>query len=657
MACQRFPRTILIVEDHEDFVALLQCALSPEGYHIAAVPGGQEALTWLSSHRADLLLLDVQLQGGMSGEELIPRLKERHHRIPFIVIIPQEEAQAAVRMIKQGARDYFIRDPSLTCLLPSIVSRAFAQIQCEEHLSAIEGIFYLEQTRASAALALVTEGIFMTDAHGRITYMNRMAEELSGAPARESLGRPLEEVVRFRELDHESGHAPPLQQVLQQGLPLHSTDPFPLQHSTRTDRPVVCSGSPIQGKDGQVLGMVLVIRDMTNRSKPQEGLSRADDRNPLQPLVDHIAYDFPILLTGGPRHFSLTDSTISGHDSVDTCFPGAPQTSRRARSLTQQLPTFAKGGSAHKNPVKIGFRLMEAVTFALQGSSSRCEFGLPESLWPIHADENQIHQAIHNLVVNARQAMPAGGIITITAENTELSSDRAKRLTLAAPGPYVTIAISDQGPGIPPDLLSKIFEPYFSTKPHGNGLGLSTAYSIVKNHNGTIVAESKPGHGCTLTMFLPAHIDNTPSSPIPSCRRNGEGAILIMDDEPSIRSMVGEMVRYLGYDVQSAADGQEAIRLFVEAQQTRHPFSAVILDLTVPGKMGGAETLGQLRQLDPDVKAIVASGYSDETALSHFADLGFSGVVTKPFQLSELSQLLHRITHPKDVYFSSQSST
>ncbi len=251
---------------------------------------------------------------------------------------------------------------------------------------------------------------------------------------------------------------------------------------------------------------------------------------------------------------------------------------------------------------------------------------------------------IHNLAVNAQQAMPDGDILTIGAVNVMLTAEQARQKTLSEPGKYIKLTVQDSGTGIPSDTLHKIFGPAYSTKQNGSGLGLSTAYSIITNHHGTIAVSSVASQGSTFVIYLPAAQETTTVPQNSLSAMTGEGRVLVMDDEESIRLLVGEMLRHLGYEVQCVAEGKEALERYQKAYHTHQPFNAVILDLTVPGGLGGKDTIEQLRQFDPQVKSIVTSGYSNDPVLSRYSTFGFHGVVAKPFRLAELSQVLQQIT-------------
>ena len=637
------PRTILIVDDHQELISLIQRCLSRDGFHTAVAYSGQEALNWLSHHQADLLLLDLQL-ADMTGEELINHLEQRAITLPFIVVTGQGDERLAVTMMKRGARDYFIKDSSLLALLPSIVTQTFEQIQQEQRLALTEEALRTERERMAITLASIVEGVLTTDTRGQITYMNRMAEELSGWKQQEATGRPIEEVVRFlHDGVNDSGDHPVIR-VLRNGMALHPLHHTSLCDRTLKERPVVYSISPLRRPDGNLLGTVLILRDMTERITLDQELLKASKLDSLGRLAGGIAHNFNNLLTAILGNLSMIQTWMTPNDHLFSYVSEAESASLRAKALTLQLLTFAKGGFPLKKPLALQEMVSESATFALSGSSTRCYCDIPDDLWLVDADKGQIGQVIHNLALNAQQAMPTGGTLTIRGENVIVSEGEATRKTLSAPGQYVKLTIQDCGSGIPPHVIHKIFDPYFTTKSTGCGLGLSTAYSVIRNHHGTITASSIVGRGSTLTIYLPACAETpTPPPPSPSLV-NGEGRILVMDDEESIRMLLAEMLRYLGYDAQCVAEGKDALDRYQEAYQAGRPFSAVILDLTVPGGLGGKDIMRQLQEFDPHVKGIVSSGYCNDPVISRYSAFGFHGVVAKPFRLTELSQVLQQVT-------------
>ncbi|MDH5427806.1 MAG: response regulator [Nitrospirota bacterium] len=636
-------RTVLIVDDDQGLISLIKRCLSREGFATAFAYSGQEALAWLSHHHADLLLLDLQL-ADMSGEDLITHLKHQHLTVPFIVVTGQGDQRLAVQMMKQGARDYFLKDSNLIELLPSIVSQTFEQIQQEQRLKLTENTLRNERERLAITLSSIVEGVFTTDTRGRITYMNHMAEELSGWKQENAMGRSIEEVVRFLHSGVNEADDHPVSHTLKVGTPLHPLDHYPLFDQTQGERPVLYSVSPLRRSDGNLFGAVLILRDMTERIKLDEERLKASKLDSLGLLAGGIAHDFNNLLTTILGNISMTKALVNSRDRLFNFLSEAENASLRAKGLTHKLLTFAKGGTPLKKPLALQHVIPESAGFALSGSPTRCHCEIPDDLWQIEADEGQIGQVIHNLAVNAHQAMPTGGTLSISAENVTTTEEHAKQEGLPKAGNYIKLTIKDNGNGIPPSALHKIFDPYYSTKQNGSGLGLSTAYSIVTNHHGTITATSPQGQGAMFVIHLPAAQVIAPAPQMTASALTGEGRVLVMDDEESIRLLLGEMLRHLGYDVQCVAEGNEALVRYQEAFHAQQPFHAVILDLTVTGGLGGKDTFKQLRQFDPQVKAIVSSGYSNDPVLSGYSTFGFRGVVAKPFRLAELSEVLHQIT-------------
>jgi two-component system, cell cycle sensor histidine kinase and response regulator CckA len=394
-------------------------------------------------------------------------------------------------------------------------------------------------------------------------------------------------------------------------------------------------------KDGSIAGLAGIMIDITEQKKAEEDRLRFSKLESLSTLAGGIAHDFNNILTAilGNIGLAMLDGKIK--DRVQERLARAEQACLRAQSLAQQLLTFAKGGAPMLKSISIAKLLKESPILALSGSKSRHEVSIPDDLWSVEADEAQINQVISNLLINADQAMPRGGIIKIKAENCLVAA--GSNLPISK-GKYVKFAIADQGIGIPPKNLDQIFDPYFSTKQKGSGLGLATVYSIIKNHSGNIQVESQLGVGATFHIYLPATDKGVPAAePERAKLTMGQGKVLVMDDEEMIREVLGGMLSRLGYDADFASDGSQAIEKFVQAQEANQAFDAVILDLTIPGGMGGKEAIQGLLKIDPQVKAIVSSGYSDDPIMADFRKYGVSEVIAKPYRVSELSKILRRV--------------
>jgi two-component system cell cycle sensor histidine kinase/response regulator CckA len=391
--------------------------------------------------------------------------------------------------------------------------------------------------------------------------------------------------------------------------------------------------------DGRTVKTYGVNQDITERKRMEEDFIRAEKLESIGILAGGIAHDFNNILTTILGNVYLARTQVKPDDEIFDLLNEAEMASRRAQTLTKQLLTFAKGGVPVKETTSIEDIIKEASLFVLRGSKSRCEFFIAEDLWPAEVDIGQISQVINNIVINANQAMPSGGIIRIEADNQMVNDIQGFPIEQ---GRYIRISIIDQGVGITKKNLLDVFDPYFTTKREGSGLGLATTYSIIKKHDGHITVESKLGVGTTFHIYLPASDKALPEKQEDRMIK-GQGRILVMDDQPSLRKIVGRMLEKLGYESGFAEDGAEAIRVVEEALETKRPFDAVILDLTIPGGMGGKEVIKKLLEIDPELKAIVSSGYSDDSVLSNFQEYGFKGMIPKPFESRSLGKVLHGV--------------
>ncbi|MGD8237400.1 MAG: PAS domain S-box protein [Armatimonadota bacterium] len=384
-----------------------------------------------------------------------------------------------------------------------------------------------------------------------------------------------------------------------------------------------------------------VFRDITEQRRAREELLKAARRESISLLAGGIAHDFNNILTGLMGNVSLSKTCAAEDETLAEMLTEAEEACLRARRLTQQLLTFAKGGAPIRAPVSLARLIRDSVGFALRGSSVGCTYRIPEDLWPADADEGQISQAINGLVINADQAMPDGGTVTVRAENVPVGTEASPSL---GDGRYVKVSIEDHGVGIAPEHLARIFDPYFTTKQKGSGLGLATAHSVVHRHDGEITVESEVGVGTTFHLYVPAADEPAPveegaEEELPV----GTGRILLMDDEAAVQHVGARILRRLGYQVALAADGLEAIGLYREAMDGGAPFDAVIMDLTVPGAMGGQDAIRSLLVMDPDVKAIVSSGYSTDPVMADYKQHGFAAVVPKPYNIAELGKAVQGV--------------
>jgi PAS domain S-box-containing protein len=504
-----------------------------------------------------------------------------------------------------------------------------------------------EKESLAVTLRSIGDGVITTDIQGKVLMINNEAERLTGWPSNEAVGQPLKSVFNIaidlaaQARAQRSGYRNEAHSILL-SLPENAT----LTSRDSVERIIEQVASPIRDSKNEVAGVVLVFRDITERQRNETERRKAETLEQLGLLAGGIAHDFNNLLTAIIGNISLASLLLPVDDEMTTRLNDAKNASMRARDLAQQLLTFARGGAPIKKTASIGKLIQDTVSFSLRGSHNRSEFHFGADLSPAEIDPGQISQVIANLVVNSDQAMPNGGSLRVSCENFRYNSATTPVIPDLAPGDYIRISIRDEGVGIPDQYLKRIFDPYFTTKPKGNGLGLATTYSIIKNHNGLITVESEVHVGSTFTLYLPASVHQ--ELPVEASRPitetiTGTGRVLVVDDEEAIRALVEFTLNRLGYKVTQAASALEGVNIYRERFEAGERFDAVILDLTLPGGMGGKEALKKLIEIDPTVNAIVSSGYATDATMSRYQDFGFRGVIAKPYEAAELGKIVHDV--------------
>jgi two-component system, cell cycle sensor histidine kinase and response regulator CckA len=412
----------------------------------------------------------------------------------------------------------------------------------------------------------------------------------------------------------------------------------------REERSVSVTVCAVRDTNGELIQTVSEIEDLTEKKKWEAEFLKASKLESLGILAGGIAHDFNNILTSILGSLSLAKAELKIGADIFQRIVDVENASQRAKKLTKQLLTFSKGGTPIKEVINLTNLIKEYVSFSTNGSNCAVELYIADNLWNVEVDETQIGQVIHNLTINALQAMPKGGTLKVKCKNTVFSETNKTANFSFESGRYVQISVIDEGQGIPKENLSKIFDPYFTTKEQGSGLGLATSYSIVKKHKGHIEVESEMNSGSSFTIFLPATEKVSQKiEPIKHQIAEGHGKILIMDDEPTVRETAGDILKFLGYQVDYAADGSQALQLHEKAKAVGKPFDIIIMDLTIRGGMGGRDAIEKLRGIDSEVKTIVSSGYSDDPIMSNFDKFGFDGVVAKPYEINSLSSLLSRL--------------
>jgi PAS domain S-box-containing protein len=491
-----------------------------------------------------------------------------------------------------------------------------------------------EKERLAVTLQSIGDGVITTDVDGRIVLINAVGQSLTGWPHDEAVGRPMGDVFCILDGTTRTPLVNPLADILETGANISAASACLLKSRKGVERLIASSVAPIYDSDAKIVGAVLVFRDITEKRRMQEELLKVEKLESIGVLAGGIAHDFNNILTAIIGNVALTKRYAEPGSKIFAKMGEIEKAAFRAKDLTQQLLTFSKGGEPVKKPLDLGRIFRDSALFALGGTNVALNHSPPVDLWPVEADESQICQVINNLVINAVQAMPNGGVIQAVLQNMTLS--QASPLPLP-PGRYVQLSIKDFGCGIPARNLSRIFDPFYTTKKTGNGLGLATAYSIMEKHGGYITVDSRLGGWTLFTLFLPASdktvLDLPEAGPPLAC---GTAKILVMDDEQIILDLVADILGHAGYQVAVAREGMEMIDIYRKSRDTGSPFDAVILDLTIPGGMGGKDAIRYLLDLDPQARAIVSSGYSTDPVMADFARFGFCGAVSKPYRIEEL---------------------
>jgi PAS domain S-box-containing protein len=495
------------------------------------------------------------------------------------------------------------------------------------------------------------EGIVGLDNQGIVTFISPAAARLTGYEIDELIGKNLHDYLH---------HSKPY------GTP-YPLEECPMHHTLKSGKASLVRDEMLWRKNGTcfdatyfsnpiiendiVIGAVVTFWDVTERKQTEAALRESErarekehqktaNLEALSHLAGGIAHDFNNLLMAILGNLSLGMVKSDEGNPLYQIIQKAEQATLKARGLAQQMLTFAKGGTPDKKHILLPDLIKEAAGFATVGSSARCEIAIPDHLWAIEADPDQITQVIQNLVINAAQAMPTGGTIKVGAEDIVLTADCDLPLS---GGRYVRIHVQDHGIGIPPENRDEVFNPYFTTKEEGTGLGLTSVYSIVKKHGGYVTFDSETDFGTIFHVYLPA--SEKEAIPLQAASKDvqrGKGRLLIMDDEAMVREIVSTMVAYLGYEAQCVKDGMEALELYQKAKESDQPFDLVIMDLTIPGGMGGKEAVREILKIDPHAKVLVSSGYADDPIIVRYKDYGFCGAIKKPYRIVTFSKVLSK---------------
>ena len=614
---------ILVVED-EAFIAFeIKDRLMNLGYGITGIVfTGEEAIKEAIKNKPDLILMDIQLRGDIDGVEAATKIGQQLN-IPVIYLTAHGENAILERAKITEPYGYLIK-PFNEIELRSAIEMALYKHEAERKIRESEEKFRELFNKASCA-------IFIFDLEGHIKEINQEAIDRLKYNRQELLAMKIFDLQPQESIDQPDMI---IENIRQQGRIVseiiqkdRNGKEIPTEYS--------CNLISYCGKEA----ILCFARDIRARKKIQEELFKMEKLKSVATLAGGIAHDFNNLLTAILGNISLAQIYVAPGSRVQILMEEAEKACIRVKNLTEQLLTFAHGAEGAKKIIFLNKLIKDTANSSLSGTPVTCQFHLSDSLYPVQCDPNQIGQLIHCLINNSIEAMPYGGTIEVKAENVHLTKNE---ITPLKQGNYVRISIKDSGWGIEQKNISKVFDPYYSTKERGAqkgmGLGLAIAYSIVKNHRGQIIVDSLPGTGTTFTIHLPASVDKADESESLQQREcvKINKRILVMDDELLVRAVTSKMLEHLGYDVTLSEDVKQVIAMYKEAKETDQPFDAVILDLTIPGGSGGKVAIKELKKIDPHIKAIISSGYTNDPILSTFHTYGFCGAIVKPYSLEKL---------------------
>jgi len=488
------------------------------------------------------------------------------------------------------------------------------------------------------------DGFVMVNDTGSITVWNPGMEKITGLSRKVMEGRyawdvladyvpsvrPLksrrEELRVMMENAIHTGRSPWFKRVIE----------IPVKPLNKQERIIQFITFPISCDEANMIASI--VRDVTGLKELEEERRKADKLKSLSILTGGLAHDFNDILTSIIGNISLAKTYVTDNEELYAMLVDAEVAGLKARDLTQRILDLSKGAVPFRQRTEITQLIQKTTDYCISSSKLECMYSLPDDIWTVDVDPDLIGQVISHIVQNADKAMPDGGAIFVSADNVMIEDGDELPVK---PGPYVKIDIKDRGQGIPSDRLPDIFDPYFGQSGEGDGIGLAASYSIVKHHGGHITVDNSAGIGTTFTVYLPAFPEKHEEKTLRE-QLEFSGSVLVMDDDVLVRTVISRMLEKLGAHIDEAADGEEAVRKYTQAMERGESYDVVVLDLVIPDGLGGVETLKQLRDIDPTVRAVVSSGYTGDPVMLNYGAYGFRDVIRKPYQMSDLARALNR---------------
>lgn len=635
---------ILLVDDDTLVLETTGVALKNRGYNLQTAASGAEAIKLLETEPFDLVITDLVMDE-VDGIEVLKKIKQTNTDTMTMIFTGYGNLSSAIEALRLDADDYMLKP----CEFEDItfrIERCLEKLELKRKIKRSEEALRKSEQRFRTVADFTFDWEYWVAPDRTYLYVSPSCERITGYQAEAFARDPqlLRDIIDSRDLSAWETH----ESEAFKGDGAHSID-FRIHTQDGQKKWISHNCQPVFDDNGAYIGQRCSNRDISHRKIMEKEVLKARKFATIAVMTDGIAHDYNNLLSVVMGNMSLAQTYLKPTDKIHKLIGNAEKALMQIKDLTRQLFTFSENFTPVKKHIAIGPMLENLVMLFISGSKSQCQFDIDEDLWSVEIDRAQIGQVIRNLVMNAEDAMPDEGVIKVSARNKKITHDDPCG---PPPGKYIEIAIEDSGVGIAPELMDRIFDPYFSTKEKGvkkgMGLGLAICHSVIKKHNGYLYAQSKPQQGSVFSFLLPASPRKVVKSGalrfpfFPTTPKISE-KVLVMDDEEMIRDLSTEMLRRLGYDAISSDDGQKTINLYQEALQKDEPFDAVILDLTIKGGMGGIETMQKLLQIDPNVKAIVSTGYSVNKIMVDYKKYGFKGVVAKPYSLHKLHDVLSRI--------------
>ncbi len=584
------------------------------------------------------------------GEKCYDEFEKRDHVCPHCPGVAAMKEGAPKEVITQGQRD---DGSTITVNIKAFPLQAENRLQ-KGFIEVVEDIseqlkteqdLAAEKERLAVTLRSIGDGVITTDISGTILLLNKVAENLTGWSNKEAVGLPLQEVFHIIDKQTREECENPVENIIHSGKYFGPAKDIILVAKNGKELSVGDNGSPILDANDDIVGVVIVFRDITEQIKTEKELLKIKKLESIGLLAGGIAHDFNNILAAILGNVNLAALDPNLLPDTKKLLDEAEKASLRAKGLTQQLLTFAKGGEPVTETASLESVIKDSANFVLHGDKVVCHYNIPKELWLVDIDKGQMSQVIQNIVLNASHAMPEGGTIQVSCKNSDALHE--EKINLPCDKKFVELTITDSGIGIPANLIEKIFDPYFSTKQEGSGLGLAISHSIINKHNGHVAVKSVPGFGTTFILYIPASAYQQEKEKrdelIEGKGGHNKARIMVMDDEEQIRDIAKSMLSKIGHEVLLVRDGVEALKLYKEYQNSNEKIDIVIMDLTIPGGMGGQDAVQEVLAIDPDATVIVSSGYSNDPIMANCQEYGFCAAIAKPYQFKELARVVNQV--------------